>query len=279
MRYMKAWLIGIFASLLTASLCGLILTTVLGQTIMNSHYLEDQFAAVDGYNRLSAALSNDVVQQTGLSNIPQATAIVQGIVTPAIVKQRVNGALDNMESYLQGKGAPPTINFSDLGTQAQSLGLPLRQDSDLFQPITLGPTSTSKGHVNLNITNTRVATLFSSALLALLVLALSLKWERYTALPGVLISVGIVMGAIALIAYFALGNMSHYITLSSGSDSFVTIARDLVQNIGKDLGRRFGIIAAICLVGGIATRILAARLQKEVAKARLLSSSQVSLQQ
>jgi hypothetical protein len=266
MNYMKSWFLRILASLLVASLCSAILTTVLNQTILNVHYLEAKFAAVNGYNRLSTALSDDTAQQAGLSNVPGAANVVQGIVNPTVVQQRVDTALSELQSYYKGNGSAPTLNFSDLATQAQSAGIPLQQNSDLFHPIAIGPSGNGSTHVRLNSDAINKVTIATSVLLTLLVLALSLVWQRYTVLPSALISVGFFMAVIALVSYFALGNISHYVKLASTSNSFAALGRDLAQNIGRDLARRFGAIAAVCLVAGIATRIWAGRMQQVAVK-------------
>jgi hypothetical protein len=69
MRYMKGWLLGIFASLLTLSLCGAIISTTLNDTVVNAQYLENKFTTVNGYNRLSTTLTNEVVEQSGISDV------------------------------------------------------------------------------------------------------------------------------------------------------------------------------------------------------------------
>ena len=84
------------------------------------------------------------------------------------------------------------------------------------------------------------------------------------------------MVVIALVAYLSLSLISHYITFSSGSNTIVSIGRDMAQNIGRDLARRFGIVAAGCLIVGIITRILAGRLQLNVMRAKAKNSTQAS---
>jgi len=261
---MKNWLIGTLATVLTLTLCGAIISTTLNDTVVNAHYLEDNFTAVNGYNRLSSALTNDVIQQSGISNIPQVSSVVSSIVTPSAVKERVNAAFSELQAYMQGKGPVPTIELNDLATQAQDAGVPVGQSSSLLQSVTLGPKSGSTNHVSLNLNSLSKGTITASVALGLIVLVFSLAWRRYTALPSVLISTGITMTVIAVLVYVAFQQLSHYLAFSNSQDSFISLGHDLMQEIGKDLGRRFGVVAIVCLAIGIPTRIWAGRLSRQV---------------
>jgi hypothetical protein len=269
----KRWLLRFLAGILTASLCSIIITTVLNQTILNSHYLESRIAAINGYNQLSTDISNEVANQAGLANIPGASTALQGIISPDVMQQKVNGALDGLQSYYQGKGSAPTINFNDITSQAQAAGVPLGQSSDLFQPVTLGPQSSGTSHPVLDLQSIRNTTLLTSVVLAVVVGLLSWKWRRYVALPNVAISVGVCMALIAVLIYLVPGNLSHYLTFSSGSYVFATLARDLIQNIARDLAHRFGLIAAICVGAGIVGRMVAVRLQTKVSDNAVLAEA------
>jgi len=270
----KRWLLRFLAGLLTASLCSVIITTVLNQTVLNSHYLENHIAAINGYSRLSSDISGEVAKQAGLTNIPGATNALQGIITPDAMKQKVNSALEGMQAYEQGKGSAPSINLSDLASQAQAAGLPLGQAGDLFQqPVTLGPQNSGKGHPALNLSGVRTATLITTVLLAVLVGLLSWQWRRYGTLPNVLIGVGLLMLMVAALTYVGPGELSRYLKFTSGSYAFAILGRDLVQNIARDVAHRFAVIAAVCLVTGIIARIVVARLQTKVSEDAVLSNA------
>lgn len=274
---LKRWFLRFLAGLLTASLCSVIVATVLNQTILNSHYLENRITDIDGYNRLSSDISGEIAKQSGLPNIPGTASALQGIISPDAMKQKVNGALDGLQSYYQGKGSAPTINLNDFASQAQAAGVPLGHASDLFQPVTLGPQSSGANHPALNLGAIHAVTLLSSVVLALVLGLLSWKWRRYVVLPNVLISVGVIMGLIAVFAYVVQGSLSHYLTFSSGSNVFAALARDLVQNIAQDLAHRFGIIAAVCFAVGIISRVIAVRLQAKDADNAVLAEARASI--
>jgi hypothetical protein len=274
MQCMKSWILGTLASLLTLSLCGAIISTTLNQTVVNAQYLENNFTAINGYNRLSTTLTNEVITQSGLSDTPQISSVVGEIVSPSAVKQRVNAAFEGLQNYLQGKGSTPTINLSGLASQAQSVGVPIEQSSSLLKTVTLGPTSNGSSRVSLNLDAYSRVTTVISVVLGIVVILLSLLWRRYTVVPGVLISTGVIMLVIAAVVHLVLGDLNHYFTFSGGSDSYAALGRDLAQEIGKDLVRRFGIIAVVCLVVGIGSRILIAVLRR-----RTTTSQQVITRQ
>jgi len=255
------------ASLLVASVCGAIITAVLSQTILNSHYLEGQIARVNGYSRLSDALSNEVSDQTDPADTSQVAATVRGILTPSVLQQKINGALNQLQLYYEGKGSVPVINLNDLATQAQAAGVPMGQNSDLFTPITLGSSNSTARvqKVARTFNGVRTATIAASLLLALALLVLSWRRHRYTALPSVLISMGIFMGLTALTFYLSADLVKHFIGFTTASNAFASLGSDLVENVAHDLARRFSIIAAVCLVVGVGTRMWAVRLQTRVA--------------
>jgi len=223
---LNALLSKLVASLLVASLCGAIITAVLSQTILSSHYLEGQITEVNGYSRLSDALSNEA-SQTNFANNPQAATTIREILTPGVLQQKINGALNQLQLYYKGKGSVPVINLSDLATQAQAAGVPLGQDSELFQPIRLGSYSNTDRVQKTAKTfdGVRMATIVTSLLLALVLLVLSWRRHRYTVLPGVLISIGIFMGLTALIFYLGSNLANHFIGFSTTSNAFASLGR------------------------------------------------------
>jgi len=256
------WLSHLLAGLLVASLCGLIVSTVMSQTLMSSHYLESQLTKTNGYNRLSGALVNQVSQQAGLPGNPEINAAVQNILTPAVLKQKINTALDQLSLYYQGKGTAPTIDLTDLATQTQAAGVPLPADSPLSKPIKLVPDSGTKNTVTYpgkSLASTRTTTIITSILLILALAAISWQRQRYGVLPNVLISVGVLIGLLALVLHMGPNLANHYIKFSTTLNAFAALGRDLAENIVRDLARRFGIIAGACLIAGIALRIVAAK--------------------
>ena len=185
--------------------------------------------------------------------------------SPAAVKQKINTALGELQNYYQGKGPAPTIDFSNLADQARAVGVPVAQGSDLTQSVTLGSNNTKSSSRSINFEGLRMVTILTSVGLLLVVAALSLLWRRYTALPSVLISVGIFIACIAITAYAVPAEAGHLIKFSSTANTFTSLGRDLVESIGKNLALRFGIVSGVCLVIGISARIWTGRLQKKLA--------------
>jgi hypothetical protein len=253
----------LIASLLVASVCSAIFTMLISQTIMNSHYLDGQLTKVNGYNRLSTALSDEIGEESGLSSVPQAATIIHSILTPAVLRQKINSALDQLQRYYEGKGPVPVINLSNLASQAQAAGVPISQDSGVLKPITLGnnANTTQVQKAAKTFAGVRTTTIITSLLLLVALLAICWRRHNYIAVPGVLISIGVLMGLLALIFYLGSNLANHYLTFSTTSNAFISLGHDLTISVFHDLARRFGIIAAVCLVIGISVRIWVKKLQ------------------
>ncbi len=261
------WLSHLLSSLLVASLCALIISTVLSQTLMSSHYLEGQLTKADAYNRLSVALSAQVVQQSDAAANPLVATAVSKILTPDVLKQKINTAIDQLSLYYQGKGPAPSVDLSEFAPQVQAAGVPLPADNQLFQPIKLVPdsgTNKTVAYPGKSFAGAHAAALLSTIMLTLLLAAVSWQRRRYGALPGVAITVGVFVGALALILRSSVGALDHYIKFSTSSNAFAPLAHDLAKNITMDIGNRFGIIALICLVVGIIAGVIAGRLRPRI---------------
>lgn len=264
-----SWLSRSVSSLLVLSLCGLVVSTVMNQTLMSKPYLEGQFSKADAYSRLSTALSKEVSQQAGVAGNPQAAGAISSVLTQAAIKQNVDTTLNKLTEYYQGKGPAPTIDLTQFAPQVQALGISLPGDSDLSRPVKLLPgSSTSRPAANpgRNLAVGRAALLVSSVLLTVVLLALSFARHKYTALPNVCIAVGILIAIGALILHFAPGAFNSRIKLDSTSNAFTLLGRDIVTNILNDLARRFGFIAGGFLVVGIGSRVVLARLRPKPPK-------------
>jgi hypothetical protein len=237
----------------------------MGQTLLSAHYIEGRFESINGYTRLSSALSDEVSKQADIASNPQITAQVQAILKPAVLQQKINGALDQLQLYYQGKGPVPVINLSDLASQAQAAGVPLGQDSSLLKPIPLASAnnSTQAQKVGQTFDHVRLTTILTSLILIVALLVVSWERHRYAAVPDVLMNVGILMGLVALIFYLAPSLASHYIKFSTTSNAFESLGKDLVIAIIRDLARRFAIIAGSAFIVGLVARILVGRLQTQ----------------
>lgn len=262
------WLTHVLSGLLVASLCGLIVSSVLGQTLMNGRYLEGQLTKVNAYNRLSVGLSGEMSKQAGLSGNPEITAKIQSVITPEVLRQRINPVLDQLTLYYEGKGPALSIDLSGLTQQVQAIGVPLPADNSLASPVKVVPNSgTNKtvAHPGKSFSTAHTISLISSIVLAFAVLGLSLLQRRYIVLPGVVISVGVIIGLGALMLELAPSLFDHFVKFSSTSNTFASLGHDLAAAIVRDLAKRFGIIAGVFLVVGVGARVALTRLVKKPA--------------
>ena len=257
-----SWLSKLLASLLVSVLSGAIITVVLSQTVLSSHYIEGKLTATNSYVRLSDALDTEITK--GIASAPpDMTAKLQTIITPAILQTKINSALDQFQTYYRGDGQSPTIDLTDLAAQAQAAGVPVQADSSLSKPIQLGGNGKAR-NASKTFDDVRLGTIVASLVLIAALLAVSWKRHRYVALPNVLISVGVLIGLLALIFALTPGLATHYIKFDTASNAFTSIGKDLATSIAHDLAWRFGMIAGVCLFVGIATRIWVAKLASKV---------------
>jgi len=254
-----AWISRLIASLLVAVLSATIIMLVLNQTVLNSHYLEGQLAATNSYSRLSTGLSEQVAKDTG-SVDPAVTAGISKILTPDVIKARLNSFLDQLQAYYQGKGALPVLDFSDLAAEARAAGIPLGNDTTLTQPIKFGDTDSTDRQVNHSYHNSPALGVVASIVLALLLALLCWKRRKYQPLANVLISIGVLIGLFALFLWSSPGLFDHYVKFNTASNAITGVTHDVLSAIAHDLGKRFGIIAISSLVLGIGLRVLIRRL-------------------
>jgi hypothetical protein len=260
--------IKLLSTLLVFALWSATLTLVFHQTMLNSHYVEGRLDSIHGYDRLSGALVDEIAHTPDLAANPEVAAKIKPILTPQVLKVKLNSALDQMETYYLHGGPQPVIDLSDLAVQAQAAGIPVPQGSSLNQKIVLGGNKQGQDQTQAKTKNAgstfdraRTTSVIASLLLAAALVGLSLKQRRYTALPTVLITVGILVALLAAFLSIAPSVIDRFIKIGANSNAFAILGHDLASSIARDLGTRFGIIAAIYLVLGISTRALASRLQ------------------
>jgi hypothetical protein len=259
-----SWLSKLLPSLLVSVLSGAIITVVINQTVLSSHYVEGKLASTNSYVRLSDALNTEIAKKASAD--PESagiTAKLQGIITPTVLQTKINGALDQLQAYYRGNGTLPTIDLTDLAPQVQAAGIPLPADSPLSKPIQLGGNEKVRG-ASKTFDHVRLTTIVTSLVLIVALLAVSWERHRYAALPDVAITVGGLIGLLALIFGLMPGLVAHYVKFDSSSNAFASIGNDLAVSIAHDLATRLGIIAGVCLAVGIATRIWAGRLRSGV---------------
>lgn len=254
------WLSKILSTLLVAVLTSAIFTITLSQTLLNSRYLEQKLAATHSYSRLSVALSNQISTQATAVGNAEVSSKLQTILTPAELQSKVNGALDQLQAYYQGKAVQPSIDLTDLASQVQAAGVPVPVDSGIAEPVKLGG-NTRMQHVAQNFERVRTVTMIMTAVLVVVLALLSWRRRQYKSLPNVLITVGILIGLLAGALAVGAGMLTHYLTFQTNAEAFTAIARDLGTSIANDLAQRFGIIAAVFLAFGVAGRVWAGKLQ------------------
>ena len=249
------------SSLLVLTLSSAIVTLVLSQTVFSSQYLEGKLAETDSYVKLSTALSQEAAKSSALP-IPNADQLIQGVVTPDVVKTKLDSALEQFQAYYQGKGPAPVLDLSDIANQAQALGVPIGDNTELSKPIQLTPAGTSR-KPGQAFNNIRQYTFILSAVLLLVLVLICWKRHNYKPLPNVLISVGILLGIWAVFFSFTPGLLDRILKNSVDSNAFAAIFQGLAETIAHDLGKRYGIIALISLGVGIVVHVLLSRINKE----------------
>jgi len=255
-----SWLSKLLASLLVAVLAGATITAVLNQTLLNSHYIEGKLDSTNSYNRLATALSDQISTQAANKGDAATAAKLHTLITPQLLRTKTTSALDQLQAYYRGNGPQPVIDLRDLATQAQAQGIEVPADSAINKPIAITSNSQLRD-VSKTFDHIRIATIIASAVLVVALLAVSWERHRYAALPDVLIVVGVLVGLLA-IAFSAISGMAgHYTKLSTDSNVFAPIARDLAAAIASDLARRLGMYAGLFAAVGIGTRIWVARMQ------------------
>jgi hypothetical protein len=255
---LATWLTRIVASFLVLALTTTTILVVMSQTVLSAAYLEHKLDATNGYSRLSTVLSGQVAQDAGLAT-PAVTAQVNTFLTPAVVKTRLNAALEQLQAYYQGKGPVPTLDFTDIATQAQAAGLPLGSDSRFAEPIKLGNVNDTSAQGNDHVQQSKAFGILVSTILAVLLAILCWKRREYRPLANVLIGTGITLGIIALFCGLSPSLFDHLVKFNSATSAVNSFVHDLVAAILRDLGKRFGIIVAVYLVAGILLRVLIRR--------------------
>lgn len=250
-------LIKFLSSLLVASLCGVVVTTVFHQTVLNSKYMEKQFAQVNGYSRLTTAFCD---QATTANEIQAAAPVCESLLGGSI-KQKIDSAVTQLQQYYQGKASAPTLDLGSVLSQAQTAGIAVPNTS-LAQPVQLAPqhASTQNAAIFNLVRNT---TFITTAILVVALAAISIAYRQYKILPHVVLSTGFMIALLAAFFFLSADLLSHIVKGMTSSNAYISVGGDFIHNISRDLARRFGIIAGIILVIGLVTRIVAGRLQPQ----------------
>jgi len=252
----------LLATLLVITLAGVILTSVLNQTVLSSHYVEGKLTETNSYQRLSVALSDQIARKVTAGDENQQVADrLKTILTSQVLQTKINSVLEQAQAYyLHGSGSRPTLDLTDMAAQAQAAGIPVPADSPLAKPITFGK-DTRADQSQHNIINMPQVAIISSIVLAVGLAAVCWRRDKWVALPDVLIIVGVLVGFVALVLAVASNGLAHHLDLGKDSGVFTPIGRDVAAAIMSDLAKRLGVVAIVCGVIGVAARILVGRLQ------------------
>jgi hypothetical protein len=165
-----------------------------------------------------------------------------------------------MQAYLQGSGPRPTIDLTDLAAQAQAAGITVPAGSGLAKPISFPNTYRADGQKH-NVYNAQQGMIIASVILAVALLAVCWRRQKWVALPDVLIWLGTLVGFVALVLAVASNGLAHHLNLGNDAGAFTSIGRDVAATVMNDLAKRLGLIAVMSGVAGIAGRIAVGRLK------------------
>lgn len=243
---------------LALCICSLVTAEVLDHTVLSSQYIEQKAVQINAYNRLSTALSNDLAKNINDANVSesQAADTLKNILTPQVLQQKVNTALDGLSAYLRGSGTIPTINLSDLVAQAQANGIPISPDNQLSKPIVLVPNADQNKTSGPNIGATNIVLIIASVVLLGGLIFVCWKRGRYGNLADAFILAGVLLGISALMYTLSPAVVDHFVKFNFHSNAFASIGDDLAKAILRDVGRTIGIIAAIMFGAGLIGRLL-----------------------
>ncbi len=254
----------IVASALAVAVFVGVLTTVFDHTVFSSYYLEQKAIQINAYPKLSAGLSSELLQHGNITS-PQDEAVLQKIISPTVLQQKITSALNQLEAYYKGNGQIPTIDLTSLVAQARAAGVQIPPNSTLDQPITFGGNQKAQG-VGAQFEKTKRDSIIAAVVLLMILIALSWRRHRYAVLPDISIVCGILLGFVAIAFAIAPHIINHYVKFNFSSSAFSSIAHDITFAIIHNLSWIIGIIAVALLVGGVVGRVVVAKLNPKQSK-------------
>jgi hypothetical protein len=257
-----AWVSRFIAAILVSLITVAVLAQVFDATLLSSKYLTQTASRSGIYSSLSVSLTNQLIKQLNSHSsvsgpvTPQQTAVIQSVITPGLIKTKVDSALTGIQAYYKNNGPTPTISLSDVTAQLQAEGLPVATNSNvLTKPININGNQKIREQVKNFEEVKLLATLAAVVLLSLL---LFLSWEehRWKILPDIVIINGAIFGILSLIFIFGIRVVDKYGKLNANSNDLVNTANNYAKALTHGVGEIMGIISVILLVVGIAGRIL-----------------------
>lgn len=248
-------LLTFLSRLMSSLLTFLLFLTVVGytanQTVLNTTYIENKLESQNAYSRLSDALSDEISKNSSDPAISQdaVSSQLKTILTPDVLKQKIDTTLKQLQAYYKGDGPEPTLDVSDLIKQANQSGLTV--DSAKFdKPVTLNGTAKLK-QVGQTAKLVGIGTAVLMALLFLGVLAIAIKRRNYKPLANIVFSLGIMLTTSGLLMLFVPRLFSHFLKIDAATNPFAALAHDLAVVAMHDFGIRLLIPGVVALLLGI----------------------------
>lgn len=241
------------SSLLTTLLFVTVVGVTANQTILNTNYIEKNLENQQAYDRLSDALSKDIGNNTETSAIPQSSisAGLKVVLTPDVLRVKINSTLTQLQAYYRGNGPVPTIDISDLVQQAQQSGFPI--DAGKYnQPVELSAATKAK-QVSDVAKYVSIGMLIIIALLLAGVVAIAIKRRDLRPLANIVFSLGLMLtitgGALLVVPRV----FSQLYKFDPVTNPFGALAHDLAVSAIHDFGIRLVLPGLAALVlGGLA---------------------------
>jgi hypothetical protein len=253
-------LLTFLSRLMSSLLTTLLFVTVVGmtanQTILNTKYIESKLASQNAYNRLSDALSKDISDNSAASGVPQSevSSQLKTVLTPDLLKQKIDSTLTQLQTYYRGKGPLPTIDFSSQVQQVQSAGVPL--DAGKYnQPVKLTAASKAK-RISDAAKYVGIGLLALMAVLFASIFAIAIKRRDYRPLGNIVFSLGLMLTITGGSMLFVPAIFNKLYKFNPVTNPFGSLAHDLAIAIIHDYALRLLIIGVVALLVGILAKFL-----------------------
>jgi hypothetical protein len=250
---MWSWLSKLVSILLVLSLTVVIFTQIVGTTALNSNYVVGQVKKVDGYSRLSKAISHEITREVyaAYPNLPPSEQIG---ISPAAIELKLKPYLTQLTQYATGDAPAPTLDFSDLVNQSRAAGLPIPDNSPYAKPITLSKITSSNTRFH-GFDDAKKWSTIASTILVLLLGFLCYQRRRYVAPSDVLMWTGITTSGIGLSLKAVSSVMEKWLHFNGGVAAVTDVVRDLAAAVIGDTAGRLFVVAAIIFAIGLVSRI------------------------
>lgn len=246
----------IMASVLTTLLFITIVGITADQTVLNTGYIETTLEKEKAYDRLSAAISQEISSNSADPSVPkeELASQLEAVITPDVLKEKIDTTLKQLQEYFRGDGPVPTLDISDLVQQAQANGLQI--DADKFnEPVQLtAVTEVKKLSDAAQIIS--IATLVVVAVLLAGVIGIAIKRRDWRPLANIVFSLGLMLTITGACLMLVPQIFSRLYTFDAATNPFGSLAQDLAAIAVHDFGIRLLIPGLVALVIGIIAKVL-----------------------